>query len=325
MAKIALNVNRRHALAAGAAWLLPPRVRAAAGSSVALPHPPLAALEKKVGGRLGVAFFDTASGARAGHRADERFAMCSTFKLPLAAVVLRQIELGRLQARQWVPYTRADIVAHAPVALAQLPRGGMTVLALAEAAQTTSDNAAANLLLGLIGGPAGFTALMREAGDSITRLDRLEPHMNLVVPEDPRDTTTPMAMSQNTAHWLAGAGLQAASKTQLIDWMVATRTGSKRLRAGLPPRWRAGDKTGTAMAEGMTDKYNDVAITWPVAAPRPDASTASTASAAAPGRGPVIISAYYETAVAHGGHMRDEDQAVLAEVGRIAARWVQRR
>ena len=147
--------------------------------------------------------------------------------------------------------------------LAQLPRGGMTVLALAEAAQTTSDNAAANLLLGLIGGPAGFTALMREAGDSVTRLDRLEPQMNLVVADDPRDTTTPLAMSQNTAHWLTGGGLQPASKALLIDWMVATRTGSKRLRAGLPPRWRAGDKTGTAMADGMTDKYNDVAITWP--------------------------------------------------------------
>jgi beta-lactamase class A len=310
------RLNRRHTLAAGLACLLPARVRAArapallaapaaATTPAAQPLPELAALEQRTGGRLGVALFNTATGALAGHRLDERFAMCSTFKLPLAAVVLRQIDQGRLRARQWVPYTAADIVAHAPVARAQLARGGMTVQALAEAAQTTSDNTAANLLLGLIGGPAGFTTQWRAAGDSVTRLDRMEPQMNLVLPGDPRDTTTPAAMAQSLAKWLTGDLLTPASRALLIAWMVATRTGLKRLRAGLPPDWRAGDKTGTAMAEGMTDKYNDVAITWPAAS-----------------QAPLFISAYFETAISHGGRMRDEDQAVLAEVGRIAARWV---
>lgn len=320
MSHAPLHLNRRRALSAGLACVLPTSVKAAPAAPSTLHHAPLAALEKKVGGRLGVAFLNTANGARTGHRAGERFALCSTFKLPLAAVVLRQIEQGRLQAAQWVPYTRADIVAHSPVALAQLRRGGMTVQALAEAAQTTSDNAAANLLLGLLGGPSGFTAMLRATGDSVTRLDRLEPHMNLVVPDDPRDTTTPMAMSLNTAHWLTGGGLQPRYRALLIRWMVATRTGAKRLRAGLPPAWRAGDKTGTATGDGvtdMTDRYNDVAIAWPVAGAATGGSAATPASA-----GPVVISAYYETAVAHGGRMRDEDQAVLAEVGRIAARWV---
>lgn len=301
-------LTRRQTLAAATACLLPALAPAAAPpafrAAAPRPYAPLAALEKRAGGRLGVAVLDSASGACVGHRVDERFGMCSTFKLPLAAMVLRHIDQGRLQAEQWVPYGQADMVAHAPVTQAQLARGGMTVLALAEAAQTTSDNPAANLLLGLIGGPAAYTAMLREAGDSVTRLDRLEPHMNLVSSGDERDTTTPLAMAQTAAHWLTGDALSSASKTLLIEWMLATRTGSKRLRAGLPPGWRAGDKTGTAMGEGMMDKYNDVAITWP------------------PGRAPVIISAYYETAKAH-GRMRDQDQAVLAEAGRLAARWVQ--
>jgi beta-lactamase class A len=55
-------------------------------------------------------------------------------------------------------------------------------------------------------------------------------------------------------------------------------------------------------------------------------SPASRSCAVKPaGRAPVLISAYFETAVSHGGRMRDEDQAVLAEVGRIAARWLQGR
>src|SRR5262245_19813620 len=39
-----------------------------------------AKIEVDSGGRLGVAVLDTGTGALAGHRLDERFPMCSTFK-----------------------------------------------------------------------------------------------------------------------------------------------------------------------------------------------------------------------------------------------------
>ena len=69
----------------------------------------------------------------------------------------------------------------------------MTIRALAEATQKTSDNAAANLLLKQIGGPAGLTQFYRRHGDSMTRLDRYEPEMNAFKEGDPRDTTSPYA------------------------------------------------------------------------------------------------------------------------------------
>ena len=300
MSKFSIPLSRRHVMGLASAWFFPVALQANAAPSV---YAPLAALEKKVGGRLGVAVLNTANGAVVGHRMDERFGMCSTFKLPLAAAILRKVDQGALRLDQWVPYTAADMVSHAPVTQANLGKGGMTVAALAEAAQTTSDNPAANLLLGLIGGPAGFTALLREAGDPTTRLDRMEPHMNAVGHQDPRDTTTPAAMAATMQRMLIGDWLSADSRALLINWMVATQTGTKRLRAGFPTQWRAGDKTGTGMTPGLMDKYNDIAITWP------------------PGKAPLIVTAYYETAKAHGGKMRDEDQAVLAEVGRIANAW----
>jgi beta-lactamase class A len=46
-----------------------------------------AQLEPTNGGRLGVAVFNTVTGRDSGHRADERFPMCSTFKFLLAAAV----------------------------------------------------------------------------------------------------------------------------------------------------------------------------------------------------------------------------------------------
>lgn len=54
----------------------------------------LAELERVHGGRLGVAMLDTGSGRRIAHRGDQRFLMCSTFKLLLAAAVLARVDRG---------------------------------------------------------------------------------------------------------------------------------------------------------------------------------------------------------------------------------------
>jgi beta-lactamase class A len=304
------HLSRRQTLAWALASAAPSALQAAtapvgSAPAAALPQA-LAALEQRAGGRLGVAVLDTGSGTLLGHRQDERFGLCSTFKLALAGVVLRLIDQGRLKTDQWVPYTQADLQSYAPVAKQHLAQGGMTVQALAEATQTTSDNTAANLLLGLMGGPAGLTQHLRDLGDTTTRLDRVEPAMNLVPVGELRDTTTPAAMARTTAALLTGQALSPASRARLADWMVATQTGLKRLRATLPPGWRAGDKTGTAMAPGMVDKYNDVAIFWPPAHT---------------GRAPVIVTAYYDTAKAHEQGIREQDEAVLAEVGRLALAW----
>jgi beta-lactamase class A len=266
------------------------------------PTEELMALEARSQGRLGVGILDTATGELVGRRPDERFAMCSTFKLPLAAEVLRDVDAGRRKLDQFIAFSKDDMVSHAPVTGANLAAGGMTIGELAKATQITSDNPAANLILRELGGPEALTQRFRLAGDPVTRIDRYEPMMNFVVGDDPRDTTSPAAMAGLIARYLTTEYLSKASKDLLIDWMVETRTGAKRLRAGFPPEWKAGDKTGTGMADGMLDKYNDVAIFWP------------------PGRAPMIVAAYYETAIAY-GDIRDEFQAVLAEVGRIASRW----
>ncbi len=263
----------------------------------------LVELEQKSGGRLGVCILDTATGRRLAHREDERFAMCSTFKLPLAAAILREADRGKVKLDAFVPYTKADMIAHAPVTEANLDKGGMTIGALAEAAQKQSDNPAANLLLKRLGGPAGLTQFFRDLGDTVTRVDRYEPEMNRVVPGDERDTTTPEAMAATIEMiLLTDRVLTQRSRDLLIQWTIDTQTGVKRLRAGLPKDWRAGDKTGTGY-DDIAGKVNDIAIAWP------------------PGKAPIVVTAYYNTA-GPADDIRDEDQAVLAEVGRIAAAWI---
>ena len=58
---------------------------------------------------------------------------------------------------------------------------------------------------------------------------------------------------------LVGDALSDGSRSQLQTWLIGDKVGDKRLRAGLPPSWRIGDKTGT----GERGSTNAVAIIWP--------------------------------------------------------------
>lgn len=280
-----LHPHRRLVLAGAAAALGAPRWARAA--------PSLAQLEARCGGRLGVHAFNLASGKRLSHRADERFAMCSSFKALLASAVLARVDAGREQLDRLVPITKADMKPHAPVSETYVSAGKVSIGTLAKAAVEVSDNPAANLLLKTIGGPAGLTAWLRRIGDQTTRLDRWELELNSAIKGDPRDTTTPAAMAATMARLTTGQVLTPASRDRLVGWMSASTTGAERLRKHLPPGWRAGDKTGTG-ANGAT---GDVAVFWP------------------PKGGP-IVAACYITETSADLAVRE---GVMAEVGRIVA------
>lgn len=248
------------------------RASSAPPSSPPAPEEPdaFAAIEASVGGRVGVFALDTGSGDRLARRADERFAMCSTFKWALAAAVLERVDRGALRLSDTLPYGEADLLEHAPTTRARLAEGALSIEALASAAVIHSDNTAANLLLAKLGGPPELTRFFRRLGDSETRLDRDEPTLNANEPGDPRDTTTPRAMVTSMRAALCGDALAPESRERLLGWLIACETGHARLRAGLPPHWTVGDKTGT----GNAGAVHDVAVAIP------------------PGRAPILIAAY---------------------------------
>ncbi|RYF57124.1 MAG: class A beta-lactamase, partial [Comamonadaceae bacterium] len=110
-------LNRRGLLAAGLAapWLSactsPAAAPGADAPTLQVAHDALRQLESQVDGRLGVAAFDGRRGSPALlHRADERFPMCSTFKVIAAAGVLARSarEPGLLDQR--IRYTREELV-----------------------------------------------------------------------------------------------------------------------------------------------------------------------------------------------------------------------
>lgn len=102
---------------------------------------------------------------------------------------------GRL-AGHTHPLRQNALVPWSPISEKYLTTG-MTVAELSAAAVQYSDNAAANLLLKELGGPAGLTAFMRSIGDTTFRLDRWELELNSAIPGDARDTSSPRAVTES--------------------------------------------------------------------------------------------------------------------------------
>jgi len=253
-------------------------------------------VEQRTGGRIGVAAVDTGSGKRFDYRSEERFPMCSTFKLLAAAAVLKQVDGRHEKLDRFVSYDAKDILEYAPVTKVHLKDGGMTLGALCAAAIEQSDNTAGNLLLDTIGGPIGVTKFVHSIGDEMTRLDRKEPGLNSAIPGDERDTTTPAAMCADIQRLLLDNVLTKSSRHQLEDWLQHNETGTLMIRAGVPKTWTVADKTGRC-GNGAT---NDVAIIRP------------------PGRAPIVVAIYSIGSTSSA----DDHASTLAEVARATLEFL---
>lgn len=228
----------------------------------------LAAVEQAFGGRLGVHALDTGSGAVVSHRGDERFLLASTSKAFIAATVLRRAADDPALLDRVITYDRGVLVANSPITEQRL---AMTVAELCDAAITYSDNAAANLLFDVVGGPPAVTAFIRGTGDDVTRFDRPEPELNESTgPDDERDTSTPSAIVRSLQAVTLGDGLAPAGRDRLTGWLLANTTGGRTIRAGVPAGWRVGDKTGT----GFQGERNDIGLLYP------------------PDRAPIVLAVY---------------------------------
>jgi beta-lactamase class A len=137
-----------------------------------------------------------------------------------------------------------------------------------------------------------LTAYARALGDTVTRLDRIEPALN-TWRNAVSDTTSPRAMLHGMRRVVLGDALTPASRELLQQWLRANTTGDRRLKAGLPAGWVIGDKTG-ASTNGST---NDIAVVWP------------------PNRAPLLVTAYLARSTAP-VEARD---ATLAQVGQLLA------
>ena len=103
----------------------------------------------------------------------------------------------------------------------------------------------------------------------------------------------PRAMLGDMRAVLLGSALSETSRGRLESWLVDDKVGDKRLRAGLPPSWRVGDKTGS----GDNGSTNAIAIIR------------------SPGRAPLLAAVYFTGSTAS----MDARNAVHKEIGALIA------
>lgn len=220
----------------------------------------LAEFERRHGMRIGAVLRASDGRILFTHRADERFRLCSTFKIFLAAEVFRRAATDPRLLQRPIKIRAADRLGNSPVTAQQPDGSTLPVETLCKAAVEHSDNSAANYLLDLVGGPSAVTRLFRALGDRMSRLDRIEPALNLGAPGDLRDTTTPAAIAGSlNALLLTPTVLGEHQRATLLGWMQNEQNGTRRIRAGVPKGWTVANKPGTNNAGAV----NDIAVIRP--------------------------------------------------------------
>ncbi len=251
-------------------------------------------LAEQAQGRVGVAAYHLETGRGITLNGDEAFPMASTYKVPIAVQILSMVDRGELGLHDLIEIEQHDVYVTASAISDLLDDPGLQVSVhnLLELMLQISDNIATDVLMEAAGGSAAVTARVREAGADGIRVDRptwalianwlgapdvsetnkIDPQdyeallraprtdasvaaNNVDFNADPRDTSTPAAMSALLQKIWNREILSEESSALLIDIMYRCQTGEARLKGVLPAGTEVAHKTGTI---GQTT--NDVGI-----------------------------------------------------------------
>jgi beta-lactamase class A len=250
-------------------------------------------IARRVGNDIGIAAIHLESGAHVSVNGERRFPMASVSKVPMALEFLHRVDDGDVSMEDRLRLPITDFrPGNSPLASWS---GGrpvtVTVDSLFRLMIEVSDNTATDVILAMAGGPEEVTLRLRALGISAMDVDRSEArtfadlvgipdsiaeselyryqHFRLrdALPDsvrqrarleygtDPRDTATPEATAELLAEIWDGAGLTPASRDRLIEAMLDSRSGPRRIRGLLPPGTPVAHKTGT-----MAGAVNDIGI-----------------------------------------------------------------
>lgn len=240
-------------------WLLPmANVSVAADVSYSSLSPKVQQLEVELNGKIGISIYDTSNNSNWHYNGERRFPLMSTFKTLACAKLYSDVEKGAITLSHSNKVAETSLVTWSPVTK-KLIGQPFTLKQSCAATMLMSDNTAANYILSAIGGPAALTEFMREIGDNVTRLDRIEPELNEATPGDIRDTTTPNAMVKSLHTLLFQNVLSPPSKKQLLQWMIDNKITGNLFRSVLPKSWKIADRSGSG---GYGSRAIN-AIIWP--------------------------------------------------------------
>ena len=255
----------------------------------------LQSLVRDFDGTVGVSVHRAGADWTVSEGADRPLPQQSVSKLWVALTLMDQVDRGVRRLDDPVLITRDDLTLfHQPLAALITDGGYATTLRdCLMRAMTKSDNLANDTILRTVGGPDAVRATLQAKGLHGIRFGpgerllqagtagltwrqdmsvgrRFYDERNKLSYEaraaaldryfaDPIDGASPDGIADALLRLAQGDLLSPGSTQTLLGLMADSTTGKNRLRAGVPPGWRFGHKTGTGQDLGRrTVGYNDV-------------------------------------------------------------------
>lgn len=222
-------------------------------------------IASETGGPVGAAAVIIEGGRVVSLNGSQRFPMQSVYKLPIGMAVLRAVDEGRLRLVQKIKVRPEDLAPerlHSPLRDNNPQGGEFTLRELTRLLIAESDGTASDVLLNLAGGPEKVNAYLRGLGVEGVNVETTERAMAQGDEQvQYRNWATPESVLVLLRALQEGRGLSRASRRLMLDLMLKSTPGPRRLKGLLPEGTPVAHKTGTSgTVEGVTRATNDVGI-----------------------------------------------------------------
>ncbi len=216
-------------------------------------------------GKVGVAVLGLEQDDTLTFNGDDRFPMQSVFKFPLALAVLHQVDAGTMSLDQLVHIGSDDLLPNTWSPLKEKYPAGNVDITLRDLLTFTvahSDNNGCDILFRLVGGPHAVENYVRALGITQMAIATTEADMHKDGKAQYRNWCSPAAMARLLAEFHRKKLLSTATQDYLMQTMVNTTTGTKKIKGLLPAAAVIAHKTGSSGTdeEGLTAASNDVGI-----------------------------------------------------------------
>lgn len=219
---------------------------------------------QKFRGDVGVAILHLENGDTLSINGDRAYPMQSVYKFPLSLAVLRQVDQGVLSLDKKVHITKENyfdtwspIMKKYPEANVDLPISDLIRYVAGE-----SDNVGCDLLFDVIGGPKKVDFYIHSLGVKDMAIVTTEREMHLTPKVQYENWSSPRAMVQLLNLFHHKKILQPTTHQLLLDAMVNTYLGKKRIKGKLPEGTTVAHRTGTGAPDenGNLTAVNNVGI-----------------------------------------------------------------
>jgi beta-lactamase class A len=191
--------------------------------------------------------------------------MQSVFKLPLTIYAFHLVEQGKftldqpirfLKSDRFSPHTYSPLQDKYPDADVDVP-----LRELLRLSSSLSDNAAADIIVRIVGGPAAVDGYIKTLGIEGFHLQDGEHELHRDPAAQYRNWFEPAGAVQLLRRLSGNSPLNPEHTALLLTWLAESPTGLHRIKGNLPPGTVVMHKTGTSgTSGGVTAATNDMGL-----------------------------------------------------------------